>query len=417
MIFLSDFLRAEIVDNRQQPVGRLGDLAVQVMEPFPVVHQVVLRGRAKLSFPWAQVRSFEDKELVLKCSREELALHPVPESDLLLARDVLDKQIVDTDGHRVVRVNDLQLSAMAASLLVVGVDIGGRGLLRRLGVEEMVRVMARATHQEFPHKLIAWDTVDPVHSGNDSVKLRISHHKLARMHPADIAEVVNQLSAHDRQAVFASLDDETAAEALQEMDAEDQAEIFQRLDDERAADILEEMSPDEAADLLDDLPQERQRVLLDKMDDEDAEDVEELLSYEEDTAGGLMTTEYVTVTTDLTAAEAIERLRELEPEAESVYYVYAVDHHENLLGVLSLRDLIVARPETPVADFMISKVVSVPLDASHAEVAEVIRKYNLLAVPVTDVDMHLEGIVTVDDVMDSMLRGGGFRARLARVFG
>jgi Mg/Co/Ni transporter MgtE len=191
---------------------------------------------------------------------------------------------------------------------------------------------------------------------------------------------------------------------------------MERLDPERAADILEEMGPDEAADLLADLPEEQAERLLERMEEAEADDVAELLAYEEDTAGGLMTTEYVTVTSDLTAAEAIDRLRELEPEAEQVYYVYVVDSRENLLGVLSLRDLIVARPDTPLPDIMIRKVVSVPLTASHNEVAEVIRKYNLLAVPVTDVDGHLEGIVTVDDVMDTVL-SGAMKRRIPRMFG
>jgi len=415
MIFLSDFLRAEILDQRQQYVGRVGELVAQLIEPFPVVRQVVLRG-GKKAFPWSEVRSFENRELVLKVTKEELALGE-PEADgVWLARDILDKQIVDTDGRRVVRVNDLQLSSMSGSLIVVGVDIGGRGLLRRLGLEGTGKAIAHGFRREWAQKLIAWDAVDPVASNLESVKLRISHQKLAKMHPADIADVVERLAAPERLAIFASLDEETAAETLEEMSPEDQAEILERLDDERAADILEEMGPDEAADLLADLPEERVEALLDKMRQADADEVEELLNYEEDTAGGLMTTEYVTVTSDMTAAEAIDRLRELEPEAEQVYYVYAVDHRENLLGVLSLRDLIVSQPGKLVGDIMIDKVVHVALDTPARDVAEVMRKYNLLAVPVTDLDGHLEGMVTVDDVMDTVLEGAG-RRRMARIFG
>jgi CBS domain-containing protein len=416
MIFLSDFLRAEVVDSRQAPIGRVADLVVHMVDPFPVVHQVVLRGRPRRAFNWVEVRTFEAKELALKVTREELRLSEPADGEIWLSRDILDKQIVDTDGRRVVRVNDLQLSPVGGSLLVVGVDIGGRGLLRRFGLEDAGRGLALLARRNWPQRLISWDAVDPVHTDQSSVRLKISHQKLAKMHPADIADVVNRLSAPERQALFSALDDETAADALEEMSLEEQTEILERMDDERAADILEEMGPDEAADLLDDLPEERQRALLEKMEHDEAEDVEELLAYEDDTAGGLMTTEYVTLTSDLTAAEAIDRLRELEPEAEQIYYVYVVDHRESLLGVLSLRDLIVARPETPIADIMIAKVVSVQLSASNREVAEVIRKYNLLAVPVTDVDGHMEGIVTVDDVMDTVL-SGDLKRRLPRVFG
>jgi len=416
MIFLSDFLRAEIVDNQQRRIGRVGDLVAHISEPYPIVHHVVLRGREGKVFPWSEVRTFEAKELALKSSREDLPISEAADGDVWLARDVLDKQIVDTDGRRVVRVNDLQLSPMRGNLLVVGVDVGGRGLLRRLGAEDLGKTVVRLTRRDWRQKVIPWDVVDPIHSDLDSVKLRIAHQKVAKMHPADIAEIVDRLSPRQRDAIFASLDDELAADVVEEMSAEDQVDVIEALDDERAADILEEMDPDEAADLLADLPEERAEILLDKMDEEDAEDVEELLAYEEDTAGGLMTTEYVAITSDLTAGEAIERLRELEPEAEQVYYVYVVDGHENLLGVLSLRDLIVAKPKTPITDIMITNVVSVPLSASHGEVAEVIRKYNLLAVPVVDVDDHLEGIVTVDDVMDSVLSRASKR-RLPRLFG
>jgi Mg2+ transporter MgtE len=258
--------------------------------------------------------------------------------------------------------------------------------------------------------------VDTVESSVDSVKLRISHQKLARMHPADIAEVADRLSAKQRDAIFASLNDEIAADTLQEMDAHDQVDVLERLDLDRAADILEEMDPDEAADLLADLPEERAEALLKRMQKEEAGEVEELLAYEENTAGGLMTTEYVALSSNLTAAQAVERLRELEPNAESIYYIYVVDQEEHLVAVLSLRDLIVASPQTPIANIMNRNVITVGLDTSHGDVAEVMRKYNLLAVPVMDEENHLEGIVTVDDVMDTVLSGAG-RRRLARLFG
>ena len=418
MIFLSDFLRADVVDVHQKAVGSVRDLIVRIQEHYPVVTGVVLRprGGAPESIGWHEVRAWDDRELSLKVPASSLRPYPNAETELWLARDVLDKQIVDTDGRRVVRVNDLQLQESGGEVLLVGVDIGARGLLRRIGVEQLGRRVRRLVGADFPQRIVSWDAVDPVQSDERSVRLRISHQKLSKMHPADIAEIVSQLGGRDRAAIFESLDDETAADTLEESSDEVQAQILARLSDERAADILEEMSPDEAADLLADLPVERRAQLIAAMEADEAEDVEELLHYEEDTAGGLMTTEYVTVTSDMTAAEAIDRLRELEPEAEQVYYVYAVDHRENLLGVLSLRDLIVSQPGKLVGDIMIDKVVHVALDTPARDVAEVMRKYNLLAVPVTDLDGHLEGMVTVDDVMDTVLEGAG-RRRMARIFG
>ncbi|MGH7748874.1 MAG: magnesium transporter, partial [Candidatus Dormibacteria bacterium] len=348
----------------------------------------------------------ENREISLGVAAADLKPHTAIADEVWLSRDILDKQIVDTDGRRVVRVNDLQLQGSNGSVLLVGVDIGTRGLLRRLNAEHVGRRLRRLAGGDLPQRLISWDAVDTLHSDEHAVKLRISHSKLSKMHPADIAEIVGQLGGRDREAIFASLDDETAADTLEESSEEVQAQILSRLDDERAADILEAMSPDEAADLLADLPEERREQLIAKMEADEAEDVEELLAYAEDTAGGLMTTEYVAMPASLTAEQAIDRLRELEPDAESIYYVYVIDDDERLLGVLSLRDLIVAKPATPVADLMIKRVIAVPLDARPEDVAAVIAKYNLLAIPVVDDDDRIQGIVTIDDALDTVMPAG-----------
>jgi len=385
-------------------------------EPFPRVTAVILKNNRKVrSLDWSVVRSWDNKELSLKVDEPSVQPHPRADSELWLSRQILDKQIVDMDGRRVVRVNDLQLSQVDGSMLLVGVDIGGRGLARRIGIEGIGRRLASTLGIDWPQKLISWEAVDPVKSDVSSVKRRIAHTKLAKLHPADIADIVNELSPEDRNAVFAALDDEKAADTLEEIDEPQmQASILERLDVERASDILEAMAPDEVADLLADLPRERAQLLLQKMEEDEAEDVEELLAYREDTAGGLMTTEYVAVLHTLTAAQAIDRLRELEPNAESVYYVYVVDEEEHLLGVLSLRDLIVAKPETRIRDFMIKNVISVGVDAGPRDVAEVTSKYNLLAVPVVDQHNRIQGIVTVDDVMERVMpgRSGGRRRRI-----
>ena len=416
MIFLSDFLNAEVVDLRQHRVGRVRDLVVVMTEPFPKVTGVILKGNRKLrSIDWSVVRSWDNKELSLKLEAAALQPHNRADTELWLARQVLDKQIVDMDGRRVVRVNDLQLSQVDGNLLLVGVDIGSRGLARRVSLEGAGRRLTSMLGLDWPQKLISWEAVDPVKSDVSSVKLRIAHTKLAKLHPADIADIVNELSPEDRNAVFAALDDEKAADTLEEIDEpQTQASILERLDVERASDILEAMAPDEVADLLADMPPERAQQLLQKMEDDEAEDVEELLNYREDTAGGLMTNQYVAVEHTLTASQAIDRLRELEPDAESIFYVYVIDGEEHLLGVLSLRDLIVVKPDTLIRDFMIKNVISVGLDASPRDVGEIMEKYNLLAVPVVDQHNRIQGIVTVDDVMERVLpaRGGGRRRRM-----
>jgi Mg2+ transporter MgtE len=327
----------------------------------------------------------------------------------------MDKQIVDIDGRKVVRVNDLRLDEVEGSLRLVAVDVGAAGLLRRLGIEGGFRTIARGIGRPVPERYIDWEDVDPVETSIASIKLRVPHQGLAELHPADLATIIDQLAPRDRAGVLASLDDEAVADALEEMEPDTQVEILEDLAPERAADILEEMSPDDAADLVADLSDETRDEILALMESDEKAEVQELLAYPEDTAGGIMTTEFVAVPATLTAGETIDRLRELEPDAETIYYVYVADDDGRLVGVLSLRDLIVAPPATPIAEVMITEPVAVGVMADEDEVAEVVAHYNLLAVPVVDDDGRLVGIVTVDDAIDTVLPSA-WKKRLPRLF-
>jgi Mg2+ transporter MgtE len=324
----------------------------------------------------------------------------------------------------VVRVNDLQLAESGGAMLLVGADIGFRGILRRLGIEKIVKSLARLFGRDLPMVLVSWDVVDAIApgagqggtpAGDDAVRLRISGSRIAKLHPADIADIVEELGAKERRAVFETLTEEMAADTLEEMELEDQVSVIEHMDAERASDILEEMPPDEVADILTELPEDRAQQILGLMEKEEAEDVQELLAYEEHTAGGLMTTEYVAVPDTLTAQDCIETLRRMEPDAESIYYVFVVDPEEHLQGVLSLRDLIVAPPDKPIGEIMNRDVVTVRLEDGQKEVAAVLSKYNLLAVPVVDDEFRLQGVVTVDDALDAVLPES-VKRKLPRVF-
>ena len=294
-------------------------------------------------------------------------------------------------------------------------DVGAAGLLRRLGIEGGYRVLARNLRLPTPERYIDWEDVDPVESSVASIKLRVPHAGLSELHPADLATIIDQLTPRDRAGVIAALDDEAAADAIEEMEPETQVEVLEALAPERAADILEEMSPDDAADLVADLDQTTRDEILALMEVDEAEEVQELLGYPEDSAGGIMTTEYIALDEALTAAESIDRLRELEPDAETIYYVYVTDDTDHLTGVLSLRDLIVAPPATPIREVMIREPVTVGVLADQDEVAEVVAHYNLLAVPVVDDEDRLVGIVTVDDAIDTVIPTA-WKKRLPRVF-
>ncbi|HLV81446.1 MAG TPA: CBS domain-containing protein, partial [Chthonomonadaceae bacterium] len=285
-------------------------------------------------------------------------------------------------------------------------DASLRATLRRLGsLSRPVEAAARLLHRPLRANLIAWDDVQTLEPGSAGgrIRLKVSHDKIARLHPADIADIVEQLSPQQGAEVIEALDTETAADAMAEAEPEVQVQIMQQLDDETATDILEEMEPDEAADLLDDLPDVRSDELLEQMEPEEAEDVKELMAYDEDTAGGLMTTEFVAIKANLTCEETINRLRELAPKAETIYYVYVVDEEDRLVGVLSLRDLVIAPPETHISDIMVQNVIHVYVEDHADEVAQTIGRYNLLAVPVVGADERLLGIITVDDTMERLL--------------
>ena len=277
-------------------------------------------------------------------------------------------------------------------------------------LESFGKWIARLVRRELPMALVSWDVVQQFSppagdrpAAEDAVHLRISGSRIAKLHPADIADIVEELGAKERSAVFNSLTEEIAADTLEQMELDDQVSVIEHMDDDRASEILQEMPPDEVADILAELPDERAQVLLRLMEREEAADVRELLAYGEDTAGGLMTTELVTVAETFTAEQCIDELRRLEPDAESIYYVFVVDAEEHLRGVLSLRDLIVAPPQTPISDIMIRDVVTVRPADSKGEVAAVLTKYNLMGVPVVDDDFRLQGLVTVDDALDAVL--------------
>ena len=252
--------------------------------------------------------------------------------------------------------------------------------------------------------MIAWDNVAPLHDLSPrEIKLSVSDNRLARLHPSDLAEIISDLSAQDAARVVGSLDDETAADAFEHLDAETQKSIIEDLGAERAADIIEEMDSDDAADLLGELPEEQQIELLAKMDAETADDLRELSQYAEDTAGGLMTTDYFWIYPHRTAEATITKIRELAPETEFIYYLYVTDRSEKLLGVLSLRTLLLADPETTIDSVMDTDIVSVAPDAKSEEVASTIARYDLLSCPVLDHEGKMLGIVTVDDAIDAII--------------
>src|SRR6478752_3223449 len=404
MLYLSQAIGRPVLDAKGDPIGKVDDLIVAVGDSYPPVTGLVVATDGRQIFlPWSHVSRFDASGARLSSATIDITRFAQRSDEILLRADLLDKQIVDIDGRRVVRVNDLRLDDVDDRLHLVAVDVGAAGLLRRLGIEGAYRVVARNLRLPTPERYIDWEDVDPVETSIASIRLRVPHAGLTELHPADLATIIDQLAPRDRAGVLAALDDEAVADAIEEMEPDTQVEVLEGLSPERAADILEEMSPDDAADLVADLSDETRHELMSLMERAEAEELGELLAFPEDTAGGMMTTEFVAVPAELSASATIDRLRELEPDAETIYYVYVVDAARRLVGVLSLRDLIVARPDAPIGEVMIAEPVAVPVTADRDDVASVVARYNLLAVPVVDAEGRLAGIVTVDDATDTIL--------------
>src|SRR5882724_1195141 len=398
MLYLSQLLGRPIRDLEGERVATVKDVIVLLGDDdHPPVTGVVARfGRRE--FFLSRWRVTELNEQGVRLNSDKLNLRPFVRRDgeVLLARDVLDKQLIDVDGKRVVRVNDVQLIEAAGDWRVTGADVSLQGLWRRLAPAGFMGTRN-------PVEVLDWADVGYLATDAATVQLKSSSGKLARLHPVEIARLAEALSYHHGSEVVESLDDETAAETLEEMPSERQVQILGDMDEERAADILEWMSPDEAADVLGDLPEEK---------------AEELLAYEDDTAGGLMTTEFVTLPRELTVGEALARLREMAETPNMIYYLYVVAREGSwqLEGVIALRSLILADPSVPLANMMRTEFQKADADESAEDVAQRIAEYNLLALPVVDAAGDILGIITVDDAMEILLPKD-WRQRLPRLLG
>jgi CBS domain-containing protein len=413
MAYLSEIIGRSVTDLDGKSVGKLKDVIVRPWAdfPHPLIEAVTVESKGKTRIlPFAAVAALLSPVIPLKYKSDEIPHFDLKEDDVLLSRDVLDQQIIDTDGARVVRVNDVELVRVNGTIYVSNVDVSWVGIMRRLGMVGLAHFLAG--HLEL--KGIAWDDVELLRR-DQSMKLRVPAEKLHELHPADLADIVADLNKLESGQLLDKLDVQHLADTLEEVEPDFQKEIIEHMSDEKVADVLEEMEPDEAADLLGDLPEERKQGLLALMEKEDADDVRKLLTYPEDSAGGIMTTEYASIHPNLTASEAIKELRGMAEEVETMFYVYVVDEDEHLVGVFSLNNLIFASPGQMVADFMDDHLITVDLTDDQETVAQTVAKYDLLAVPVVDEQNRMHGIVTADDALDKIIPTA-WKKRLPRFY-
>jgi len=402
-LFLSDILRKNIVGITGKKLGCVYDLTAEFVEPYPVVTGLTLgsaQRKKPLFVPWKEVEDTNGDLTVKVNSTSELSELKLCTNELLLRDDLLDKQVVDTDGAKIRRVNDLQFLKTKHGLHLVHVDVGFRGLVRRIGITKILDAVTQGLFDYILRdQLISWKLVQPLLSP-DFLRLNISQNRLGQIHPADLADILEDLDIRQRSAVFKTLDVETAAETLEETDPKIQVSLINDLNSADASDIIEEMSLSEAADLLGDLPKAKAEGILREMEQDMADDVKELLSHPEREAGGMMTTSYLSFRPQTTAREAMEVFRKEAADVDLVYYVYVTDDKERLLGVITLRDLILADPDKKLDEIMDDRVISLKLDDKDDTIAEHFAKYAVTAIPVVDENDRMHGTIIFKNLLD-----------------
>jgi magnesium transporter len=403
-VFSSDIIKKPVLDPKGEELGRVRDLVIVKGDPLPIILALIIEKKNKLFYlSWTDLNIFNKKIISSRVYGDSLLIYEFKEDDLLIVRDILDKQIVDANGAKVVRVNDIKLEGYNDKAVLVAVDVGMRGILRRLGIERGGEDFMRLFKRHLPYSLISWNYIQPLHPKLSSIALTVPRQMVSELHPADLAEIISQVSHKEGATFFKDLDVETAADALSELEPDVQTDIITAMDTEQAAEIIEEMPPDDAADILSDLPAEKAKQILESIEKEEAEDIQELLGHEEDTAGGLMTTDYLSYPPDMTVQEASQKFKVDAKEAENAYYIFVVDKEEKLVGVASLREMLLAESDCLLADIMETNLKTVSPGADEMVAAEIVSKYNLLAIPVVDENGYMHGIITVDDIIDVLL--------------
>jgi magnesium transporter len=409
--YLSQILGMKILSRDNEVIGKVLDLLVysgQMSTDEPNRPNVVaVKTGSRLhpvyyNFSYFEINRHHDKVVVL-CNKKQHIEDEELAKFLPLKERILDQQIVDLNGRKMVRVNDVRLASIPSGTYVVAVDVGAEGLLRRLGVAESVKLIASLVRLPVPSKFILWDDVDTLDTSNLNIKLGKPLTKLQMLHPSDLADIIEEMGRSERTSVFNSLDEEQAADVLEEMDPKLQVDVIESLSLAKAADLLEKMPADEAADLIDLLESDKAELLLNEMETEASGEVRELLEYSNRSVGSIMSTDFISFHENETVGQALETIRETKPEEPMLYNLFVVTHSGKLLATVSLRNLVVSEPAVILKDIMRKNPVSVEDNDKLDSLAEIVSKYNLLAVPVVNQHQVLEGMVVIDDIVDDLL--------------
>lgn len=409
-IYFSQLRGKDICDNKGRTVGKVKDIVTLWTGGLPMITGILYSEEPDKLIPADIVQNWDGKQVILAESSEKINITQITHQQLFVGKWLLDNQVIDLKGYKIVRVNDILLSCDEQDgkqrLSIIAADIGIRGLLRRIGLEFLASRLDK--------KYISWQHITPLEKKTGSLKLKLDKDRFKKLHPVEIADLLEDMDYDSRNVFFKALGSEQAAEAIGKLKENTQVEIVTRMDKKQAAELLEDLHADEAANLLREMPKEKAAELLQLVKKDKAKELKWLLHYKSDTAGSLMTTEFIRLPVTFTAGQAIEHLRRFAQDAEMIYYLYVTDVDEKLLGVFSLRELILADQEITLGALLHSKVITVQVNDSRKKVAEIIHKYGLLAVPVIDAEGFLHGVVTVDDVLDLFMVDRTLKASMSR---
>ncbi|MBI4947240.1 MAG: magnesium transporter [Bacteroidetes bacterium] len=411
--YLSRVIGRKCFDGNGKIIGILKDLLIEYRD---YVHPEGEPVRPKVF--GAQIKfhgkdrylDFNKTEIIKSYGQYKIILHnqaELPEQivnhSIFLVDNVLDKQIVDINGKKLVRVNDVRLVSVSSGIYAIAVDVGMEGLLRRIGIATPIKGILKPFNANLPNKFILWDEIATVDLGHSGLKLSKTFSKLHTLHPSDVADIIEELGKASGPTVFAALDEEHAADVLEELEPHAQVHIIESLPVEKAADVLEKMPADEVADIIDELEEEKAEQLLKEMDRESSEEVRELLEYSDKVVGSIMTTEFLAFNLNSTVDETIRILRKEKPEANTIYSLFVVDNNDRFISVVSLRELVISEPQTILAEIMKKNPITIFDNDKLDSLAEIVSKYNLLAVPVINEERKLEGMVVIDDIVEDLL--------------
>lgn len=404
-VFLySTIINRKIYDEFDEELGILKDVYVTTEDGYPrIIGYKVKRDGVIFDYEFRNIEFFiKDNGKVRIKSRGSKEILPRNYS-YLLSENLLDKKIVDINGKKVVRVYDLRIAERAGEFRVVAVETGKLAKYRRMGMETIGKMLSKVFKEDFEERVLMWDDVESLEMVNDNLQISVPYKKLQTLHPADLADILEELDEGNRKKIFESLDEDLAADTLEEIEPEVQGSIIRELSHSKTAELFENMPNDEIADILDELDDEQREKILITLENDDAEEIKELLSYEDESVGSIMNKDFIAFNIDITVTETVELIKEIQPDEEVMYYVYITDEEEKLQGVVTLRDLILNNGDLKLKDIMHTSVISIRDDMSIEKAIEIAVKYDLLSIPVVDEEEKLLGIVLIHDIVDEIL--------------